>query len=217
MRHEENYEQRMAQRRAHYEQEDTNGKLVINLRDLGHGLRALSEGRGSQKRILIMLLETGPITQRELTQRLGIQPGSASEVIAKLENAGLVTRTESEADRRTVDITLTEEGRKQAEEAKTQRASRHGEMFAALSEEEKARLLSLLEKLNSDWERRFADKWGEPRHGHGGRGHGPHADMEGHHHRHGEDEARPQREREGRPGCDHDCQNCPHPCGHAKR
>lgn len=104
MRHEEDYEKRTAQRRAHYEREDVNGRLVINLRDIGHTLRDLSEGRGSQKRILILLLETGPITQRELTERLGIQPGSASEVIAKLENAGLVTRTESEADRRTVDI-----------------------------------------------------------------------------------------------------------------
>lgn len=214
--HGHHQEDRRAWRETHYEQEDTNGKLVINLRDLGHGLRALSEGRGSQKRILIMLLEAGPITQRELTQRLGIQPGSASEVIAKLENAGLVTRTESEADRRTVDITLTEEGRKQAEAAKAQRAGRHGEMFAALAEEEKVRLLALLEKLNSDWERRFADKWGEPRHGHGGKGHGPHADIEGHHHHHREDESRPQREREGRPGCDHDCANCPNPCGRGR-
>lgn len=212
--HGHHQEDRRAWRRARYEQEDTNGRLIINLRDLGHALRALSEGRGSQKRILILLLETGPITQRELTECLGIRPGSASEVIAKLENAGLVTRRESEEDRRTADITLTDEGGKQAEEAKAQRAGRHGEMFAALAEEEKARLLASLEKLNSDWEQRFADQWAGPRHSHGERGFHGRGGMEGHH---GEGPREgtegPQEEGGGRRVCNHDCANCPNPCG----
>lgn len=212
MRHDENYEKHIAWRRAHYEQEDTNGKLVINLRDLGHALRALSEGRGSQKRILILLLETGSITQRELTQRLGIQPGSASEVIAKLENAGLVTRRESEADHRTADIALTEEGKKHAEESKAKRTEQHGEMFSILSENERAQLLTLLEKVNRDWEKRFADRWWEPLHGHGERGRNPHAEMEGRH-PHGEGEGRLQGEERRRRSCNHDCANCPAPCG----
>lgn len=209
MRHEEDYEKRTAQRRAHYEREDVNGKLVINLRDISHTLRDLSEGKGSQKRILILLLETGSITQRELTQRLGIQPGSASEVIAKLENAGLLTRTESEADRRTVDVALTEEGSRQAEEAKAQRDRRHGEMFSALSQEEKAQLLGLLEKVNQDWESRYADRQRHPgphgKHGH----HGPHSEWEGGSHHEGSGP-------EGRPHCNHDCQNCPNPCGRGR-
>lgn len=209
MRHEEDYEKRTAQRRAHYEREDVNRKLVINLRDISHTLRDLSEGKGSQKRILILLLETGSITQRELTQRLGIQPGSASEVIAKLENAGLVTRTESEADRRTVDVALTEEGSRQAEEAKAQRDRRHGEMFSTLSEEEKAQLLGLLEKVNTDWESRYAERQRHPgphgKHGH----HGPHSEWEGGSHHEGSGP-------EGRPHCNHDCQNCPNPCGRGR-
>ena len=207
MRHKGNYEKHVAQRRAHYEREDTNGRLVINLRDISHTMRDLSEGRGSQKRVLILLLETGPITQRELTERLGIQPGSASEVIAKLENAGLLTRTESEADRRTVDVTLTEEGKQQAEEANSQRIGRHGEMFSALSDEEKGMLLKLLEKVNADWQSRYANRQAHhhghhEHHGH----HGPHSDWEGHdHHTTGDNN--------GRPRCNHDCANCPHPCG----
>lgn len=210
MRHEENYEKRVAQRRAHYEREDVNGKLVINLRDISHTMRDLSEGRGSQKRILILLLETGPITQRELTERLGIQPGSASEVISKLENAGLVTRTESEADRRTVDVALTEEGSRLAEEAKAQRAGRHGEMFSALSGEERAQLLGLLERVNQDWESRYADRQRHPHGPHGKHGrHGSHSEWEGGNHH--EDNGP-----EGRPRCSHDCQNCPNPCGRGR-
>lgn len=199
-------QQRIAQRRAHYEREDVNGKLVINLRDISHTMRDLSEGRGSQKRILTLLLETGPITQRELTQRLGIQPGSASEVIAKLENGGLLTRRESGADRRTADITLTEEGARQAREAKAQRDGRHGEMFSALSQQERVQLLGLLEKVNRDWESRYADRQRHP-HGHHGE-HGEHGD----HGRHGPHSQR-EDAGEGRPRCGHDCQNCPDPCG----
>ena len=118
-------------------------------------MRFLYEGKGSQKRILIVLNEMGRTTQRELTERLGIQPGSASEVIAKLEIAGLITRTMSETDRRTMNIELTEEGKKLACEAVEQRNRRHEEMFSCLSEEDKDLLLSLLEKMNADWQTRY--------------------------------------------------------------
>lgn len=145
------------QRRRIYRNADVNGRLILNFRDINHTMRALYEGRGSQKRILIVLLETGKITQRELTRRLGIQPGSASEVIAKLENAGFLMRTESCEDRRTADIQLTEEGRLQALEAKRQRDQRHREMFSCLSDEEKTTLTELLKKINTDWEKRYGN------------------------------------------------------------
>ena len=135
--------------------ENIDGKLVLGLLDISRTMRSLYEGRGSQKRILIVLSETGTITQRELTARLGIQPGSASEVIAKLENAGLVERTASEEDRRTANISLTEDGLRQAENAMEQRKRRHTEMFSHLSGEEKEQLLALLEKVNSDWDNRY--------------------------------------------------------------
>lgn len=144
-----------AQRAAHYQAVDANDKLIINLRDMSHVMRSLYEGKGSQKRILIVLNETGAITQRELTERLGIQPGSASEVLAKLESAGLITRTPSETDRRTTDIALTEIGQTRASEVIAQRNERHAEMFSCLSSAEKDTLLALLEKVNTDWENRY--------------------------------------------------------------
>lgn len=146
------------QRMKHYNAVDINDKLIINLRDLGHIMRFLYEGKGSQKRILIILNEVGCITQRELTQRLGVQPGSASEVIAKLESARLIRRTPSPVDRRTTDIQLTDAGKALAEEAAGQRRKRHEEMFSSLSEKEKKTLLSLMEKVYSDWEIRYCEK-----------------------------------------------------------
>ena len=159
-----------AWRETHYQLADTNGKLIINLRDVGHMMRRLYEGRGSQQRVLIVLNEMGgSATQRVLTERLQIQSGSASEVIGKLENAGYIVRTVSEADRRNVEVILTEKGREAAEEAKRQRELRHEEMFLCLSETEKEELLVLLEKLSSDWEKRFPSSGAHFEHGHHGR------------------------------------------------
>ena len=173
-------EQRQKERKAHYEAADQNDRMVINLRDISHIMRGLSEGKGSQRRILILLLEAGTMTQRRLTERIGIQPGSASEVIAKLEKGGLIARTESEADRRTTDIVLTDQGRSEAEEALKQRQMRHEEMFSCLTEEEKNTLLSLLEKVNDDWSKRYQNLEGH-HHGHHHCGH-----HEEHHQGHGD-------------------------------
>ena len=157
-------------RKRHYHDACMNDKLIINLRDISHMMRKQYEGKASQKRIIIILNESEKLTQKELTERLGIQPGSASEIISKLENANLVTRTTNEADHRTMDICLTDAGKELALEAAEQRKKRHEEMFACLSAEEKERLLTLLEKIHSDWESRFSGH-NEHQGGHGGHDH----------------------------------------------
>lgn len=127
---------------------------------------------------MIVLKEVGTITQRELTERLGIQPGSASEVIAKLEDAGNLSRVPSASDHRTMDIALTEQGRILAETLLAQREKRHEEMFSCLSEEEKSSLLGLLEKINEDWEKRYQEMGKEQKHGGHHKGHGHHGRWE---------------------------------------
>lgn len=141
----------------HHDTTDINDELVCNFRDIGHTIRHIAEGRGSQKRILVILQESDTITQRELTQKLRIQPGSASEVIGKLETAGLILRTPSQTDHRTVNITLTDAGRAAAKEIAGQREKRHEQMFACLSEEEKEQLLELLTTLNASWHELYPD------------------------------------------------------------
>ena len=171
-----------AWRETHYQSADTNGKLIIHFRDIGHMMRGLYEGRGSQQRILIVLNEMGgAVTQRMLTERLQIRSGSASEVIGKLESAGYIVRTVSEDDRRNVEVALTEKGMAAAEEAKRQRELRHEEMFLCLSKTEREELLVLLEKLSSDWEKRFPSAGARLEHAHHGRN-GHHKPHEGHGH-----------------------------------
>ncbi|MEG6614385.1 MarR family transcriptional regulator [Pseudoclostridium thermosuccinogenes] len=139
-----------------YNENDITGKLIHNLWAIHHVMCSISGGRAGQKRILTILLRNGTVTQAELTEHLGIHPGSASEVLSKLENSGLIHREENRADRRTIDICLTEKGKAEAEIALAQREQTKKEMFSVLSEKEQAELLALLEKLIADWNTRYA-------------------------------------------------------------
>ena len=131
----------------HYKELSTEEKLMALLRELGGIGRHGFDGRGSQSRILTILKKDGPITQRQLTEQLGIQPGSASEVLGKLEAAGLILRTPSEEDRRTTTVLLTEAGQAKAGNAQ------ESPLFSCLTDEEQEQLLELLEKLNAAWAR----------------------------------------------------------------
>ncbi len=132
-----------------YHELDITGKLIWNFRNISHILRGMSGGKGSQKRILTVLLKSGQVTQTALTEYLGIRPGSASEVLSKMEASGLIARQENEADRRTVNIELTELGRKEAVLAAEERSRGHRKLLSGLSPREQEELLALLEKLSA--------------------------------------------------------------------
>ena len=134
-------------------QTDINELLITHIRNMSHTMRSLYEGKGSQKRILIILSQSKQMTQQALTEKLGIKPSSVSEVLAKLENAQLICRFPSQVDRRTTDITLTKQGKVLAKEALEQRNKRHNDMFSCLSADEKEHFLTLLKKINDDWKK----------------------------------------------------------------
>ncbi|MBR1496723.1 MAG: winged helix-turn-helix transcriptional regulator [Oscillospiraceae bacterium] len=134
-----------------YAELDSDGKLFTMLMELGHFCRFGFEGKGGQGRVLRILAKDGELNQRELTERLGIQPGSASELLGKLERAGLIERREEETDRRTAAVHLTDAGRERSAAANQEREARIRTLFSALSGEEKDTLLSLTEKLYASW------------------------------------------------------------------
>ncbi len=150
-----------------YEEMDTDGKLLWTLRSLGRYLHEFHEGRASQERILGLLSKESGVTQRALTERLGVQPGTASEVFGKLENAGLIERVPSESDRRTWEVRLTESGRSAAKSAEEERLQRREGMFRCFTEEQRGQLLGLLESLQADWQERYGHPHGPRRPGRG--------------------------------------------------
>lgn len=133
-----------------YENKDVNDKILLNIRDLEQKIHFLYEGKKSQRRVLILLRENGSMTQREMTEKLNVKPASASEVLTKLANKGFIIRVPSSIDKRTMVVSLTDEGAKIADEAYRYRSLRIVEMLSCFDDEEKDVLLSLLEKMNTD-------------------------------------------------------------------
>jgi len=86
-------------------------------------------------------------TQQELVTAIGIDPSTMVQVIDELEAAGLAERRVHEHDRRKRAIHLTPAGRRLLERARTVVDELAGELFAALSAQERRTLHTLLRKL----------------------------------------------------------------------
>lgn len=101
-------------------------------------------GNASRRRIIALLDEHGALTQRDLRVMLGIQAGSLSELVTRMERFGVIERESDSRDKRRVVIRLTEEGRKRAAEPRTIGDDR---LFAALTGQEQEQLRSMLMKI----------------------------------------------------------------------
>ncbi len=110
--------------------------------------RKCGKSRG-QAQILKILAGEGTLTQRELQSRLGIEAGSLSELLAKLEEKGFLERRKDERDRRRMLVSLTAEGQKAALGSREENPEE--ELFAVLKEEERKQLEELLRRLLSQW------------------------------------------------------------------
>ena len=139
--------------RQRYIEADQDGKLFAILQELGYFCRFYFDGKGGQNRILHILAKHGGMSQKDLTERIGIQPGSASEVLGKLERAGYITRQPEETDKRTFVVSLTEAGNARGAELEKERSARLNELFSIFSVQEKEQMLSLAEKLYGAWNR----------------------------------------------------------------
>lgn len=144
----------------------------------GHGPQG-SPHQG-QGRVLALLKLKPELGQKELSTILDIRPQSLGELLTKLERQGLVTRTASEADRRSQVVSLTDEGRQAAE----QPAEAPSDGFlSCLNDEEQGQLAGYLQRLITALE---AEVGTEEPEGEGrgfGRGFGGH--HRHHHHEHG--------------------------------
>ncbi|MCC8046629.1 MAG: MarR family transcriptional regulator [Clostridiales bacterium] len=109
-------------------------------------------GRRGQGKILGLLSRQGPMTQHDLQNQLCIQSGSVSEILTKLENAGFITRTKDETDRRRCIIAITDAGRKDLEEHDLMHRRKQGRLYRDLTDEEQEELIRILRKLHLSWE-----------------------------------------------------------------
>lgn len=118
-----------------------------------------------QGRILALLKMQPEISQKDLSYLLDMRNQSLSELLTKLEKAGYVTRTQSEKDRRVMDIRLTNEGKEAANQAE-QGKQDSGQIFDCLDEVERKNLSEYLARIITELEKQlggeieFPDAWG---------------------------------------------------------
>jgi DNA-binding MarR family transcriptional regulator len=124
--------------------------LMGQMRTFAHILHH-RRGKDSQQRILAILTGRGTMTQRDLTGVLDVRSASVSEILSKVESDGFILRSKNEADKRNVDVVLTESGRAEAARIDARRGELVQQMFSCLTAEEKTSLAALLEKLLTSW------------------------------------------------------------------
>jgi DNA-binding MarR family transcriptional regulator len=92
----------------------------------------------------------GPITPSELAVRERIQRPTATRVIARLEETGLVDRTQDPADRRSFVVTLTPAGRELVARVRTRKDAYLARRLRDLDADERAtldRAAAILERV----------------------------------------------------------------------
>lgn len=124
---------------------------VKQLRQCGHYLYYKMGGKAGRQRILKELTEHPELLQRELQDILGVQSGSLSEVIIKMEAEGLVEKIRSEKDGRNFVLKLTEKGKGQAKYFMEEYEGRVEQMMSCFSEEQLENLHELLRVMLGHW------------------------------------------------------------------
>jgi DNA-binding MarR family transcriptional regulator len=97
-----------------------------------------------QNKILVALSDGDNISQKELSQRLGISVQAIAEFITKLVKKGYITKEKSPTDGRVQLIKLTEKGRKEAQKS----LFYIPDYLDYLDEDEQVQLEALLDKMN---------------------------------------------------------------------
>jgi len=108
----------------------------------------LKEGLGdSDFRVLEVLLHKGPMPVNAIGPKVDLNPGSVSVAVDRLYKKGLVSRVESENDRRVRTVSLTEKGRRVFVPIFRQHAALIKRAFQDVSPEEQRQMEEVLERI----------------------------------------------------------------------
>jgi MarR family transcriptional regulator, 2-MHQ and catechol-resistance regulon repressor len=108
----------------------------------------LKEGLGeSDFRVLEILLHKGPMSVNAMGPKVDLNPGSVSVAVDRLYRRGLVSRVESERDRRVRTVSLTEKGRRLIVPIFRQHAALIKRAFQDVSPQERRQLEEVLKRI----------------------------------------------------------------------
>ncbi len=101
----------------------------------------------AEQSILMVVHDNPSVTQTEVAGALKIQLPNLVKILAKLESGGILLRTRSTRDKRAVELSLTPDGRKLADEAATRGLDFNAQTLSALSPRERDEFLVMLTRL----------------------------------------------------------------------
>lgn len=100
-----------------------------------------------QPKVLDFLSRYGESDQKTIADYCEIEPSTVGSILLRMEKSGLVMRRQREGNRRSLYVSLTEKGRKAAEEMQNVFAGAEAEAAAGLSAEEAEELKRMLLNL----------------------------------------------------------------------
>jgi len=108
-------------------------------------------------RLLECVAANSNVSSRELCEMLDVRPSSLSEMLARAESEGWVTRTVDEGDRRIQRVALSEKGREIVTRMREAREADYAKKTACFSEGEKAAFCALCNRLSDHIESLASD------------------------------------------------------------
>ncbi|MBO7682181.1 MAG: MarR family transcriptional regulator [Clostridia bacterium] len=101
-----------------------------------------------QEHLLHVLKRNPSINQKDLAEKFRVRPQTLGEMLAKMEENGLVVRTKDPADGRATLVDLTPAGEAAEQEHHEKILQDIKEKFAALTDDELKEYLRLMKKIN---------------------------------------------------------------------
>lgn len=120
--------------------------LLLSKNDYKKTLEAVGDPCRGQSRVLLLLRKHPVVSQKELSELLGIRTQSLGELLIKLEKNGYISREPSDEDRRIKTIALTGQGAMAAERLEQAKQERF-RFLSCLSREEQSRLIEMMDRL----------------------------------------------------------------------
>ncbi len=112
----------------------------------GQRLAAIGVTQGQPKMLNYIYKNDGCI-QKDIAEGTGIEPPSATSILAVMERDGLVRREQSADDRRRSHVYITDKGKEKREQILEIAQDVSDKILVAFTEEEKELLFTLLEKM----------------------------------------------------------------------
>ena len=101
----------------------------------------------AQASLLCRLFVNNGLTQSEIAEQLSAQGATVTNILQRMEEAGLVTRQRDSEDNRLVRVYLTEAGRQKERAITEQFLKLEGTIFEGINENDRVRMRALFQQM----------------------------------------------------------------------